>query len=129
MEIADIFVVNKADHPMADQLRREIRSMMEMLQWPGWVPELVTTQALEGKRRSTSCGARSNATPPISTRPARSSGGAATPSRIKCASSRWGAWSSVSNDALNAQPRDDLDPYEAAERILSKLGLGRPSGC
>ncbi|HYL28063.1 MAG TPA: methylmalonyl Co-A mutase-associated GTPase MeaB, partial [Candidatus Nitrosotalea sp.] len=46
MEIADIFVVNKADHPMADQLRREIRSMMEMLHWPGWVPELVTTQAL-----------------------------------------------------------------------------------
>ncbi|HEY1867773.1 MAG TPA: methylmalonyl Co-A mutase-associated GTPase MeaB, partial [Candidatus Cybelea sp.] len=49
MEIADIFVVNKADHPMADQLRREIRSMMEMQHWSGWVPELVATQALEGK--------------------------------------------------------------------------------
>ncbi|HKE38125.1 MAG TPA: hypothetical protein VKB39_11860, partial [Candidatus Baltobacteraceae bacterium] len=47
-EIADIFVVNKADHPMANQLRREIRSMMEMLQFPGWVPELVMTQALAG---------------------------------------------------------------------------------
>ena len=33
MEIADVFVVNKSDHPMADQLRREIRSMMEMLQF------------------------------------------------------------------------------------------------
>jgi LAO/AO transport system kinase len=49
MEIADIFVVNKADHPMANQLRREIRSMMEMLNFPGWVPELVTTQALAGE--------------------------------------------------------------------------------
>ncbi len=48
MEIADVFVVNKADHPMADQLRREIRSTMEMLQWSGWVPELVATQALAG---------------------------------------------------------------------------------
>jgi LAO/AO transport system kinase len=48
MEIADIFIVNKADHPMANQLRREIRSMMEMLQFPGWVPELVMTQALAG---------------------------------------------------------------------------------
>jgi LAO/AO transport system kinase len=48
MEIADVFVVNKADHPMADQLRREIRSAMEMLQWNGWVPELVATQALAG---------------------------------------------------------------------------------
>lgn len=49
MEVADIFVVNKADHPMANQLKREIRSMMEMLDFSGWVPELVMTQALEGK--------------------------------------------------------------------------------
>ena len=49
MEIADVFVVNKADHPMANQLRREIRSAMEMLEWNGWVPELVATQALAGE--------------------------------------------------------------------------------
>jgi LAO/AO transport system kinase len=48
MEIADVFVVNKADHPMANQMRREIRSMMEMLNFAGWVPELVMTQALAG---------------------------------------------------------------------------------
>ena len=49
MEIADVFVVNKADHPMANQMRREIRGMMEMLQFTGWVPELVMTQALIGE--------------------------------------------------------------------------------
>lgn len=49
MEIADVFVVNKADHPMANQMRREIRGMMEMLQFTGWVPELVMTQALSGE--------------------------------------------------------------------------------
>jgi LAO/AO transport system kinase len=49
MEIADVFVVNKADHPMANQLRREIRSMMEMLQFSGWIPEVVSTQALSGE--------------------------------------------------------------------------------
>jgi len=49
MEIADIFVVNKADHPMSHQLRREIRGMMEMLDFSGWVPTLVTTQALAGE--------------------------------------------------------------------------------
>ncbi|HEY5341592.1 MAG TPA: methylmalonyl Co-A mutase-associated GTPase MeaB [Candidatus Aquilonibacter sp.] len=48
MEIADVFVVNKADHPMANQLRREIRGMMEMLEFKGWIPELVMTQALSG---------------------------------------------------------------------------------
>ncbi len=48
MEIADIFIINKADHPMANQLRREIRSMMEILQFSGWVPEVVSTQATTG---------------------------------------------------------------------------------
>jgi LAO/AO transport system kinase len=48
LEIADVFVVNKRDHPMALQLQREIRSMMEMLDYGGWVPQLVATQALDG---------------------------------------------------------------------------------
>jgi LAO/AO transport system kinase len=48
LEVADIFVVNKADHPMALQLQREIRSMMEMLDFTGWVPELVATRARDG---------------------------------------------------------------------------------
>ncbi|GAC1300049.1 MAG: methylmalonyl Co-A mutase-associated GTPase MeaB [Vulcanimicrobiaceae bacterium] len=47
LEVADIFVVNKADHPMALQLQREIRGMMEMLDFSGWVPELVATRARE----------------------------------------------------------------------------------
>ncbi len=49
LEIADVFVVNKRDHPMALQLQREIRSMMEMLDYGGWVPRLVATQALEAQ--------------------------------------------------------------------------------
>ena len=48
MEVADVFAINKSDHPMANQLKREIRSMMEMLDFSGWVPELVMTQALSG---------------------------------------------------------------------------------
>jgi len=49
LEVADVFVINKSDHPMALQLQREIRSMMEMLSFTGWQPALVATQALEGK--------------------------------------------------------------------------------
>jgi LAO/AO transport system kinase len=48
LEIADVFVINKSDHPMALQLQREIRSMLEMLHFTGWVPELVATQAVAG---------------------------------------------------------------------------------
>ncbi|MDQ6933209.1 MAG: methylmalonyl Co-A mutase-associated GTPase MeaB [Candidatus Eremiobacteraeota bacterium] len=49
LEVADIFVINKSDHPMANQLQREIHSMMEMLDFSGWVPEMVNTQALTGE--------------------------------------------------------------------------------
>jgi LAO/AO transport system kinase len=122
MEIADIFVVNKADHPMADQLRREIRSMMEMLHWPGWVPELVTTQALDGKGLDELVAAieRHRAyldeTGEIEqrrrdafTHQVRQLALGRLEQRLDC--------------ALQARPQDDLDPYEAAERILSDLGV------
>jgi LAO/AO transport system kinase len=49
LEIADVFVVNKRDHPMAAQLQREIRSMMEMIDYGGWVPQLIATQAVDGQ--------------------------------------------------------------------------------
>jgi LAO/AO transport system kinase len=49
LEVADIFVVNKADHPAALQLQREIRSMMEMLDHSRPAPALVATQASDGK--------------------------------------------------------------------------------
>ncbi|MGA8098434.1 MAG: methylmalonyl Co-A mutase-associated GTPase MeaB [Candidatus Cybelea sp.] len=124
MEIADIFVVNKADHPMADLLRREIRSMMEMQHWPGWVPELVTTQALEGKGIDELVSAIErhaaylNETGEIE----RRRRDAFTHQVRQLA---LGRLERRLNDALNAQPRGDLDPYEAAEQVLLKLGLGR----
>ncbi|MGB8909766.1 MAG: methylmalonyl Co-A mutase-associated GTPase MeaB [Candidatus Cybelea sp.] len=123
MEIADIFVVNKADHPMADLLRREIRSMMEMQHWPGWIPELVTTQALEGKGIDELVSAIErhaaylNETGEIE----RRRRDAFTHQVRQLA---LGRLEQRLNDALKAQPREDLDPYEAAEQILSKLGLG-----
>lgn len=49
LEIADVFVVNKSDHPMANQLRRELRSMLQIMEYSGWVPEIVATQALTGE--------------------------------------------------------------------------------
>lgn len=122
MEIADIFVVNKADHPMADQLRREIRSMMEMQHWPGWVPELVMTQALEGRGIDELVGAIErhaaylNETGEIE----RRRRDAFTHQVRQLA---LGRVEQRLDRALQSQPRSDLDPYEAAERVLSELGL------
>ncbi len=122
MEIADIFVVNKADHPMADQLRREIRSMMEMQHWSGWVPELVATQALEGKGIDELVAAIErhalylNETGELE----RRRRDAFTHQVRQLA---LGRMERRLDRALEAQPRNGLDPYEAADRIVTELGL------
>jgi LAO/AO transport system kinase len=120
MEIADVFVVNKADHPMADQLRREIRSMMEMLQWPGWVPELVTTQALSGDGIDELWSAIErhiaylNETGEISARRRE-----AFIHQVRQLA--LGRLERRLDRALRENARDDVDPYEAADRILSSF--------
>jgi LAO/AO transport system kinase len=47
MEIPDVIVVNKADHPMTDTLVREIRGVIALgHQIEGWTPKIVQTQAV-----------------------------------------------------------------------------------
>jgi LAO/AO transport system kinase len=122
MEIADVFVVNKADHPMADQLRREIRSTMEMLQWRGWVPELVTTQALAGIGIDELWSAVErhvaylNETGEIVQRRRE-----AFMHQVRQLA--MGRLERRLDQRVREDVRDDLDPYEAADRILSAFRL------
>ncbi|HVF52919.1 MAG TPA: methylmalonyl Co-A mutase-associated GTPase MeaB [Actinomycetota bacterium] len=48
MEIADVFVVNKADRPGARDTVRELKSMLE-LSPPGWKPSVVETSAVKNE--------------------------------------------------------------------------------
>ena len=48
LEIADAFVVNKADRPGADQLARELERMIALAE-PAWSPPVLTAAAAEGK--------------------------------------------------------------------------------
>ncbi|HEX2051593.1 MAG TPA: methylmalonyl Co-A mutase-associated GTPase MeaB [Actinomycetota bacterium] len=48
MEIADVFVVNKADRPGARDTVRELRQMLDLSDAP-WKPEIVTTVATKGE--------------------------------------------------------------------------------
>jgi LAO/AO transport system ATPase/methylmalonyl-CoA epimerase len=49
MEIADIFVINKADHPGADRLNQEIRAMLSISpRADNWTPPIVHTVASQG---------------------------------------------------------------------------------
>ena len=122
MEIADVFVVNKSDHPMADQLRREIRSMMEMLQFTGWVPELVATQALSGDGIDELWNAVErhmaylNETGEIERR--RRDAFVHQVRQLAL-----GRLERRLDRELQDDARAGVDPYEAADRVLASLGL------
>lgn len=49
MEIADVFAINKSDHPGAERIEREIRSALELGTRPDrWTPPIFRTIATEG---------------------------------------------------------------------------------
>jgi len=49
MEIPDVIVVNKADHPLTDTLVREIRGVLSLAPRGRWDVPIVTTDALSGE--------------------------------------------------------------------------------
>ncbi len=48
MEIADVFVVNKADRPGAEETRRDLEGMLDLTEAGGWRPPVVATTASTG---------------------------------------------------------------------------------
>jgi LAO/AO transport system kinase len=96
--------------------------MMEMQQWSGWVPELVSTQAVSGEgideleRAIERHAAYLNETGEIDRR--RRDAFAHQVRQLAL-----GRLERRLDRALQAQPHDDLDPYEAADRVLTDLGL------
>ena len=49
MEIPDVIVVNKADHPLTDTMVREIRGVLSLGPQTGWRVPIVKTQAVKGE--------------------------------------------------------------------------------
>ena len=49
MEIPDIIVVNKADHPMTDTMVREIRGVLSLAPQEGWRVPIVKTEAVRAE--------------------------------------------------------------------------------
>jgi len=50
MEIPDVIVVNKADHPMTDTMVREVRSVLALSHDPeGWNVPILRTEAARGE--------------------------------------------------------------------------------
>jgi LAO/AO transport system kinase len=49
MEIPDVIVVNKADHPLADTMVREVRSALALAPQDSWRVPVIRTEALKGE--------------------------------------------------------------------------------
>ncbi len=49
MEIPDVIVVNKSDHPLADTMIREIRGVLSLGEQEGWRVPIVRTEASRGE--------------------------------------------------------------------------------
>jgi LAO/AO transport system kinase len=49
MEIPDVIVINKADHPLADTMVREIRGVLALGPRGGWQVPIVRTEAVRGE--------------------------------------------------------------------------------
>jgi LAO/AO transport system kinase len=49
LEIADIFVINKADRPGADEARRDLDRMLDLTTESGWRPPIIATTAVTGE--------------------------------------------------------------------------------
>jgi LAO/AO transport system kinase len=126
MEIADIFVINKSDHPMAGLLRREIRSMMEMLSFPGWVPEVISTQAVTGEGVEKLWAAIERHVEYLQT------SGEMEEKRRRTFLHRvrqlaLGSLERRLDTVLRAERDDGVDPYAAADRVARAISSGQPS--
>jgi LAO/AO transport system kinase len=49
MEIPDVIVINKADHPLTDTMIREIRGVLSLAPQRGWRVPIVKTEAVRGE--------------------------------------------------------------------------------
>ncbi len=131
LEIGDLYVVNKADRDGADQLRRELRSMLALADRPegAWRPPIVKTIASKGEgldevaaeiERHAEWLRSSGELESRRTRRARDEIEAIAVTALR---ERWGDVHGRSelDELAAAVAAGESDPYAAAETLLAEL--------
>ena len=126
LEIADIFVINKADRPGVEDTTRDLERMLDLTDRSGWRPPVVATTATTGAGVDDALGGhRASTAPTSSTRASWSRAeppASATSSPASSPPSSTSAPSQPGGDkvaGLAAQvARRELDPWTAAEGLL-----------
>lgn len=137
LEIGDVYVVNKSDRPGADQVRRDLRTMLALAERPAgaWKPPIVKTVASDGEgvpevveqverhRRWL------QETGTLATRRARRAREEIEALALTSLRSRWGELRGHAGiDGLaEAVAAGSLDPYAAADQLLA-TGLADTDG-
>ena len=129
LEIGDLYVVNKADRDGADQVRRDLRSMLALADRPegAWRPPIVKTVAARGEGLDEVV-ARDRPAPRLAGVDSASSRGAAPAgpatrsrrSRSTALRARWGDVHGRSelDELAAAVVAGESDPYTAADELL-----------
>jgi LAO/AO transport system kinase len=132
MEIADVFVVNKADRPGTKDAVRELRQMLELSE-AAWSPDIVETIATKGEGIATLWDAIEKH------RSYQESGGLLEARRRRrivheikeiVAESYRARVDAAAGELLEKLADEvvarDLDPYAAADRLIESLGTAPP---
>jgi len=136
LEIADVFVVNKADHPDAMRAERHLAMLLDLegRQRRGWAVPIVRTVATRGEgiaelAEHISTHRAFLADAPEGRRRARARHEAALMDRIYVMLRHEAAAiirrTGGLDPLLDALERREIEPYGAAERILQAMGLDR----
>ncbi|MFN8174099.1 MAG: methylmalonyl Co-A mutase-associated GTPase MeaB [Solirubrobacteraceae bacterium] len=134
MEIPDVIVVNKADHPLTETMVREVRAVLALGPQEGWRPPVLTTEAVCGEGVPELASALDSHREWL-----RAEGTLAQRRRrnlmnevlaIAASRMRRGLEASVAGDAGVAALLDDvvarrIDPATAAARVLERAADGR----
>ena len=138
LEIGDVYVVNKADRDGADQVRRELRSMIGLAERPegGWKPEIVKTVASKGEGIDDVVAALDkhrewlDSTGELQKRRLRRARDEIEAIAVTALREQWrGVHENAALDELAADVvAGQSDPYAAADLLLESLESGGASG-
>ena len=130
LEVADVFVINKADRPGADGTRRDLEQMLELSTFAGWEPPIIATVASQGEgieelwaavERHRSHAETTGVLAERRARRLREELGQIVVARLEqrareaCRGATW-------DDLEHAVVERALDPWDAADRMLAAVG-------
>jgi LAO/AO transport system kinase len=137
LEIGDLYVINKSDRDGADQVRRELRSMLALADRPegAWRPEIVKTIASKGEGIEEVVAALGrhfehiSASGELDARRLRRARDEIESIAVTALREQWrGVHENTALDELAAQVvAGDSDPYAAADLLLVSLEAGTPA--